>query len=260
MKKPAPVNGHASLCHCGRLLGHTGRHKGGPRAADPGSRILNLARREITRHHADIARLKAEIRTRQDALQTVESQLTPLVAFVGALENIPALPAPEASPPEASPPEASITAAAVARERLTLKHVEDLAPEASPPLPAPAEPEPPTTIDPHRPTVATRCSKCRRFRPPAEFTSGSMQCVSCRRGDVNRKAPAEPAEPADPGPAVEATYDIVARWAAERGVSFLCWDDLPRVNRKREDLGLATFKRRMGKAPPGRLAAAMAPS
>lgn len=49
------------------------------------------------------------------------------------------------------------------------------------------------------------------------------------------------------GPQV-ADFDTVAAWAAQRGVQFREWDDLPKVNRKREDLLLMPFARKL----PGR--------
>lgn len=48
----------------------------------------------------------------------------------------------------------------------------------------------------------------------------------------------------DPGPPVAADFEQVRRWAGEgRGIVFASWDDLPLVNRCRERLGLAMFKR-----------------
>ena len=44
---------------------------------------------------------------------------------------------------------------------------------------------------------------------------------------------------------VEADFQQVRNWAVQRGLLFETWDDdLPRVNRKREQLGLPVFKRK----------------
>jgi len=56
----------------------------------------------------------------------------------------------------------------------------------------------------------------------------------------------EPVEPVDPGEPIAADFEQVRRWAAERGAAFGSWDDLPEINRRRERLGLATFKRVFG--------------
>jgi hypothetical protein len=265
----APGNG--KLCRCGRPFGHTGRHRGGPNKADLGAKFLNRAREEISRHHADIERLKRQIRARQDELLTVEARLSPLVAFVAAWQDVPALPAPKAVVPSASgtvaAPPASVpnrTPAGVAPQSPDVQPVNDEARPGPSSVPAETAPavkrdgpatEPRTVIDPHMPTVSTRCSKCRRFRPGAEFIPGCQQCVTCRV--KARTAPADPPEvTAEP---VEAGFDVVAQWAGPRGITFASWEDLPRVNSKREDHGLPTFKRRMTRARPGRLGASMAP-
>lgn len=47
-----------------------------------------------------------------------------------------------------------------------------------------------------------------------------------------------------PGAApIAVEFEQVRRWAGERGMQFRTWEDLPQVNRKREQLGQATFKR-----------------
>lgn len=48
----------------------------------------------------------------------------------------------------------------------------------------------------------------------------------------------------DPGEPIAVDFDQVRQWAAQRGITFSSWDDLPAVNRKRDALGIATFKRR----------------
>jgi hypothetical protein len=258
------------LCYCGRAFGHTGRHVNSPVKIDPGARLLDKARAEIDRHHAAIAKLKSEIRERQDALLTVESRLSPLVEFVSAWADVPALSAPRlmAAPPA---PVVNRAPADVAPPGLHVQPVEESrsSPSSVPAVAAPAlkcdgpDATPLTVTDPHVPTVSTRCSTCRRFRPGIEFIEGIGKCADCR-AKAGKTAPGASAfrtvvpaaaEPADP---VEAGFEAVAAWAAPRGISLLSWEDLPRVNRKREDLGLALFKRQMAKVRPGRLAAAMA--
>jgi hypothetical protein len=51
---------------------------------------------------------------------------------------------------------------------------------------------------------------------------------------VQRAAPGEP---------IAADITAVRAWAGQRGLPFLSWDDLPRVNDRRERLGLPAFKR-----------------
>ncbi|MDR3534001.1 MAG: hypothetical protein P4L90_25975 [Rhodopila sp.] len=59
---------------------------------------------------------------------------------------------------------------------------------------------------------------------------------------VSKAVDAKPRRPAPLDP-VFADFSFVARWAGERGIAFKEWDDLPKVNTKREALGLPTFKR-----------------
>ena len=44
------------------------------------------------------------------------------------------------------------------------------------------------------------------------------------------------------GPAV-ANFQTVLSWAAARSIQFTSWDDLPVVNRKRDEFGLPHFAR-----------------
>lgn len=55
--------------------------------------------------------------------------------------------------------------------------------------------------------------------------------------------PPPPIPPSIHGEGVLVNFEQVRRWAAERGIQFTTWDDLPKVNRKREALGQGTFKR-----------------
>jgi hypothetical protein len=133
-----------------------------------------------------------------------------------------------------------------------------------------------------------RCSLCRRFLPETEFEGTTRQCRRCvadktasppravtgplfparpppaplipdrvAGGPIpfRRSAHRPPVDPAlrvrsaaDLGP-VDVTYDLVARWAGERGIAFLSWDDLPRVNAKRERLELPPFRRKFTGRP-----------
>lgn len=42
----------------------------------------------------------------------------------------------------------------------------------------------------------------------------------------------------------EADFEQVRQWAGERGLRFETWDDLPRINAKADQLGIAGFKRK----------------
>jgi hypothetical protein len=48
--------------------------------------------------------------------------------------------------------------------------------------------------------------------------------------------------------AISAEYSTARQWAAQRGVEFVTWEDLPRVNDRRDSLGLARFKRSFRRA------------
>lgn len=56
--------------------------------------------------------------------------------------------------------------------------------------------------------------------------------------------------PIDPGEPIAADFEQVRQWADQRGMAFSSWDDLPAVNRKRDTLGIATFKRRFATVGP----------
>ena len=91
---PALVKTEAK-CHCGRPLGHTGRHIGFKPAerangAPPKKKRIDLVphlESEVAAVQADIGRLKREIRDRQHALLDAEVKLKPLVALLEAYQN-----------------------------------------------------------------------------------------------------------------------------------------------------------------------------
>lgn len=93
--------------------------------------------------------------------------------------------------------------------------------------PKPKTPPPPGRMDMIRQVAASLAAKSPITQSPAVPSPSASQS----------------AEDYDPGPAVYAEYGQVQRWAAERGIQFRTWEDLPAVNRKREALGQSTFKR-----------------
>lgn len=81
-------------CHCGRTLGHRGRHIGFKvkkiDGVPPKKKRINLVphlESEVAAVQADIGRLKREIRDRQNALLDAEVKLKPLVALLEAYQN-----------------------------------------------------------------------------------------------------------------------------------------------------------------------------
>lgn len=46
---------------------------------------------------------------------------------------------------------------------------------------------------------------------------------------------------------IAADFGTILKFAMTRGLKFESWDDLPRVNRKREDLNLPTYARKMAR-------------
>lgn len=52
---------------------------------------------------------------------------------------------------------------------------------------------------------------------------------------------------ADTDGAILADYGVVLKFSMIRGLKFESWDDLPSINRKREDLNMPTFKRQMSR-------------
>src|SRR5690242_16803400 len=109
--KPDSKAGGA-LCHCGKPLGHTGRHIGSPArvtgASKPNKRTRFSAavQDQIKSCHDTIARLKAEMREREVALRSAEAELKPLVALNEVYANL-ALPAPTPPKEETAAPPAS---------------------------------------------------------------------------------------------------------------------------------------------------------
>ena len=98
--------------------------------------------------------------------------------------------------------------------------------------------------------------------PGAQINARLLQIKACKLG-VHRAPAAPKATPEeapapsrmealmavsrrpefDPGPSVAVDFEQVRRWASERGVRFDIWDDLPKVNERRESLCQAPFKR-----------------
>lgn len=72
---------------------------------------------------------------------------------------------------------------------------------------------------------------------PAPATKPSRAEVLAKIGAVNVELPISHGKP------IVADHATVKSWAAQRGLPFVTWDDLPRVNSKREQLGLMPFAR-----------------
>jgi hypothetical protein len=198
--------------------------------------LLRLAREAAAEEEATVARLSEEIAVREDALRFARARLDPLTHFLQACAQ-------DETPPAPVPP---------------VKGHTHTGKPAKPPRAAHDEP-----------AISVRCGKCRRFLPPSEFVNGGKLCTRCRGVEAAPGWPADlkpdpvaeavaASESTDFEP-VEATYDVVARWAGQRGIAFASWEDLPRVNNKREEFKLPRFKRKMGGKMPGRISAGMAP-
>lgn len=178
MKREKPPQG--ALCHCGRPLGHTGRHVGSPLRRSDAPRPTRRAKftaaieAEIQERHATIAKLQSEMREREELLRNAKEELAPLTALYDVYRNR-ALPAP--------------------------------GPRATP-VPATSAPAP---------------------SAPVKSTAAP------------RPLPADPSEP------IEADLATINAWSAQRGIPCKTWDDLGAVNRKREQLGLPSFKRKFGR-------------
>lgn len=77
----------------------------------------------------------------------------------------------------------------------------------------------------------------------------SPECLAKLRANaakarVARQRPPDPADrPYPSGGAISVDFDTVALWACERGILWASWDDLPRVNARRDRAGLLPFKR-----------------
>jgi hypothetical protein len=50
----------------------------------------------------------------------------------------------------------------------------------------------------------------------------------------------------------EVDFNQVVAWAAVRNIRFKSWDDLPAINRRREEFELPTFKRKLAASINGR--------
>jgi len=76
-------------------------------------------------------------------------------------------------------------------------------------------------------------------RPVAAPPAGRMAALTTVSKAIDAKA-------ADEGPIVT-TFETVAAWAGPRGIPFATWDDLPAVNRKRDQYELRHFARLFGR-------------
>lgn len=95
-------------CHCGRVLGHSGRHVGSPAKRNPDApprraKFATAVESQIKDCHARIAALKAQARAAEAQLRQAEEELKPLVALHDVYRNR-ALPAPEAPAPQPEAP------------------------------------------------------------------------------------------------------------------------------------------------------------
>ena len=166
-------------CHCGRPLGHTGKHigfKSVPKTtpAEPRKhKVVVIVEAEIAAHHATIVRLKREIAVKQHELLDAEIKLKPLLALLEAYDN----------------------------KQIT--HDKPAAPIAVKPTSFPS-PVPFSLLRPASDPIATEDD----FEP------------------------------------IEADFNTVRRWAAVRGMPFKDWNDLPGINKRREEFELAPFKRK----------------
>jgi hypothetical protein len=163
-------------CHCGRPLGHTGKHIGSD-AAKRGGPVAKAARRtakdkllamieaQIEAGVQAIGTLRRGIRESEKAIREKEAELAPLRAFAESYRN----PRIEGPVPPALGHSTRVT----------------------------------------RPVMVAE-------PPPAVM------------------------QDYDP---IAADYTTVTAWATEHAIGFRSWDDLPRVNQKREALHLPTFKR-----------------
>ncbi len=83
------MSGAAKFCHCGRALGHSGRHVGSPHSLEgkparlkPGPKgFAAKLEAECAATQAKINQLKAELRRTQAAIVTAETTLQALVAL-----------------------------------------------------------------------------------------------------------------------------------------------------------------------------------
>jgi hypothetical protein len=117
---------------------------------------------------------------------------------------------------------------------------------------------PGATIPPGRIAVQAAHLKVRRpdrqieSRPPVAPPPGRLELL--RQVAASLAKPAPPTAPPkvdkrfavpefDPGPSIYAEHGQVQRWAAERGIQFVTWEDLPKVNAKRVDLKQPEYKR-----------------
>ena len=112
-------------------------------------------------------------------------------------------------------------------------------PEA-PPAP---KPPPPSAAATPRPLPSAPAPAPSRAAAPQP--AGRMQTLMA----VSQAIAAKPKPKSDDEGPIVATFGTVAAWAGHRGIQFMTWDDLPKVNRKREDHLLRPFGRLFWKRP-----------
>jgi hypothetical protein len=177
--------------------------------------------------------LMVELRLGSDVLLVLDAIERSLSRLADALEphRPGASPAAVAVPDVVSgaAPVAALVPAAPATAALVLGALFPAAPVLAAPAPAPlppAAPKPPVSrIDVMRQIAAVRAP----FKPTLPASVSPL-------GDFRPIAETGPDH-------VPAPFEAIHAWAAGRGIEFRTWDDLPVVNRKREDLGAVRFSR-----------------
>jgi hypothetical protein len=246
----------ARVCWCGRKAGHSGKHMAAAAVSRPvGDALAVMVARAVERRMLTVQR--DDLRARLDAVETRIAVLwaepeaggididaatgcaddhsalgEAVAAAVRSGDGAPRTPEPsglqdgeaeetEARPPEPRPAPVELPLVPIRKEEAPAPMIPFRRPHrANDELPAAAPPPP---------AAPGRCHCGRAKGHTGRHTGGG--------GPPAPRTEAEPPEPQD------ATYDQVARWAGQRGIAFLGWDDLPRVNRQRERHGLATFRR-----------------
>lgn len=119
-------------------------------------------------------------------------------------------------------------------------------PDCQVPAPLASAPPPVEALSPSPAVAAARPARPPRRKP--EITEEGLarireNAAKARAAMAAKRAAAKAAE-APPDGATVATYDQIATWSAPRGIPFAGWEDLPRVNAKRTELGLPPFARK----------------
>ena len=203
---------NGAVCFCGRPAGHTGRHIGHSPAAKAGKPTKAEPGQKLRAIVAgEISRHHTNIARLKQVLRSAQDELLATESRLGPL-----------------------VALAEAYDLPALPAPEKPAKTVAPPLDtkpaiAPSAPHPPKTVAP-QPTS--------------------------RADALNRVAAAIPSRApavvqADSDGAIEADFEMVQAWATPRSLVFREWDDLPRVNAKREALSFPPFKRKLPGRPVG---------